>query len=594
MFTCPLVKFLRAGLLVILAQFALVILAHAQFVSTLRGRVMYSTGEAAAGARVDLTKTVQFAYPPTITTESTIADGGGNYSFQAEGRCGPIDYEVQAFSSEIVDDDSLPPSNSSFVGGCVGEPYTFPDLVIEKPHLITLGGYVTDQFGNPVLGLTVTMTRTKYELNPNVVTTATTTTDGSGHYQFSTYSRCTVEEVFTASIGNYVFPGGTSVSGCVAGSVDILNFSITLGAPTPTPTSPPTPTPTPTPTPPIEPNLGESCPNQLVGRPVNVTNGNMFLKQADYTLPGRGEAISFVRAYNSLASRSGMFGKGWSTAYDESLLISSATSLKLYMPDGKGTDFTGDGHGSFAPVQTDFFGQINQNIDGTFSLSFKDGRVHVLTSTGRLLSLVDRSGNRTSLAYDGNGRLISINDSSGRNVLVTSDASGLVRSMSDSLGLIATYSYSTDSKLIQVIYADGSGFTFTYDGNDRLTGVFDALGNVLESHDYDAQGRAITSERQGGVEHYLLNYVSDSETDVTDALGHATKYFFDTTKSRNVVTRIEGLCSCGSGSQSQTWTYDHSLSVTKSINGLNQVTSYTLRQPGQSTHDDERNGDYDE
>ena len=117
MFTCPLVKFLRAGLLVILAQFALVILAHAQFVSTLRGRVMYSTGEAAAGARVDLTKTVQFAYPPTITTESTIADGGGNYSFQAEGRCGPIDYQVQAFSSEIVDEDSLPPSNSSFVGG---------------------------------------------------------------------------------------------------------------------------------------------------------------------------------------------------------------------------------------------------------------------------------------------------------------------------------------------------------------------------------------------------------------------------------------------------------------------------------------------
>src|SRR5207244_11536681 len=48
----------------------------------------------------------------------------------------------------------------------------------------------TDQFHNPVQGLTVTMTRTKYDLNPNVVTTATTTADGGGHYQFSTYSRC--------------------------------------------------------------------------------------------------------------------------------------------------------------------------------------------------------------------------------------------------------------------------------------------------------------------------------------------------------------------------------------------------------------------
>src|SRR6266568_117287 len=137
MFTCPLVKFLRAALLVILAQFALVIVVEAQFVSTLRGRVMYSTGEAAAGAQVDLTKTVQFAYPPTVTTESVIADSGGNYTFPAEGRCGPIDYQVQAFSSELVDGDSLPPSNSSIVGGCVGDPYTFPDLVIENTTVPT-------------------------------------------------------------------------------------------------------------------------------------------------------------------------------------------------------------------------------------------------------------------------------------------------------------------------------------------------------------------------------------------------------------------------------------------------------------------------
>src|SRR5437660_334581 len=143
-------------------------------------------------------------------------------------------------------------------------------------------------------------------------------------------------------------------------------------------------------TPAIHPNLGESCPNQMVGKPVNVTDGNVFLKQADYTLPGRGEAISFVRAYNSMASRLGLFGKGWSTAYDESLLIGSPTSLRLYTPDGKGTDFTGDGSGYFSPVQADFFGQINKNIDGSFSLAFKDGRIHVFTSSGRLLSLVDR------------------------------------------------------------------------------------------------------------------------------------------------------------------------------------------------------------
>ena len=136
----------------------------------------------------------------------------------------------------------------------------------------------------------------------------------------------------------------------------------------------------PSPTPDQARNLGESCPNQLVGKPVNVTNGNMYLQQSDYELPGAGEAISFTRTYNSMSSRSGLFGKGWSTDYDEALVINSPTSLRLYMPDGRATDFVGDGSGSFVPVQTDFFGQINQNANGTFSLSFKDGRVHVFTA----------------------------------------------------------------------------------------------------------------------------------------------------------------------------------------------------------------------
>src|SRR5438552_8205299 len=53
------------------------------------------------------------------------------------------------------------------------------------------------------------------------------------------------------------------------------------GDATPTPTPSPTPTPTPTPS---NLNLGDSCPD--VGGPVNVTNGNMYLRQADYQLPG--------------------------------------------------------------------------------------------------------------------------------------------------------------------------------------------------------------------------------------------------------------------------------------------------------------------
>lgn len=113
-----------------------------------------------------------------------------------------------------------------------------------------------------------------------------------------------------------------------------------------------------------------------------------------------------------------------------------------------------------------------------------------------------------------------------------------------------------------------------------LTSVTDMLGNITESHTYDSSGRALTSEKQGGVERVTLNYVSDTETEVTDALNHVTRYYFDKSRPRNVVTKVEGVCSCGGGSQSQTWTYDDRLNMTARTNALNQTTAFTYDANG--------------
>ena len=325
-------------------------------------------------------------------------------------------------------------------------------------------------------------------------------------------------------------------------------------------------------------NNGKVPCNSQAGQPINVTNGNMYLQQHDYDLPGVGFEIDVTRTYNSSSQRVGLFGKGWTSAYDESLIAYDANLLRLNRPDGRAIYFGRPiaASGSFRSLLGDFHGQLSSNTG--YTLSLKDGSVKRFAANGKLLSLTDRNGNTTTLNYAGNGLLSSITDPFTRNLTLALNAIGLVTSISDSMGPVATYTYN-GTQLASVTYPDNSRYQFNYDGNSRLTSVVDALGNVVEAHTYDSQGRAITSEKQNGVERVVLNYISASETDVTDALGHVTKYAIDKTRPRNVVTKIEGVCSCG-GANTQTWTYDNQLNIIASADALNHVKTYTYDGDG--------------
>ncbi len=324
-----------------------------------------------------------------------------------------------------------------------------------------------------------------------------------------------------------------------------------------------------------------SC-HARIGGPVNVTNGNMYLQQGDYTLPGVGAAINITRTYNSNSQRIGLFGRGWSSEYDESVTAYDNNLARLNRQDGRAI-YLGrsvGSAGSFAPLEGDFQGSLVQNGGTNFTVTTTDGSVRQFNSAGKLVSLSDRIGNQTTLAYDSGGKLTSVTDPFGRVLSFTTNTNGQVLSISDTMGTIATYTYGAANKLLSVTYADNSAFQFAYDGNNRLTTVTNALGDVVESHTYDGQGRAITSERQGGVEHYSLNYVNATETDVTDALSHVTKY--------TIVARTDAL------NHIVSYSYDangNRLSETDSLgtatytyNGLAEVLTATEKLNGVTTN----------
>ena len=57
-------------------------------------------------------------------------------------------------------------------------------------------------------------------------------------------------------------------------------------------------------------NQGKTSCETNVGRPVNVTNGNMYLEQTDYRLPGVGDGLEIRCTYNSGNQTAGLFGYG--------------------------------------------------------------------------------------------------------------------------------------------------------------------------------------------------------------------------------------------------------------------------------------------
>ncbi|MGH9958099.1 MAG: DUF6531 domain-containing protein [Pyrinomonadaceae bacterium] len=211
-------------------------------------------------------------------------------------------------------------------------------------------------------------------------------------------------------------------------------------------------------------NGGKTSCESGVGEPVNVTNGNMFIEQTDYRLPGFGEGLEITRTYNSKKQSAGLFGYGWSSILDESITIYGTTLMRVSLADGRSVYLTRPSGSStiYTPSQPlNFHGQVVKNVDNTYTLTFKDGRVHQFNASGKLVSLADQNGNTVSLTYNGSGNPVTITDASGRTITLTYDGYTKIATMSDSLGTIATYTHAFMGRLTSVTYADGSKFVFT-------------------------------------------------------------------------------------------------------------------------------------
>jgi YD repeat-containing protein len=124
-----------------------------------------------------------------------------------------------------------------------------------------------------------------------------------------------------------------------------------------------------------------------------------------------------------------------------------------------------------------------------------------------------------------------------------------------------TYQYSS-GRLTTVLAPDQQPWrTYTYDGSGHLTEVRDSLGNLLESHAYDASGRGTSSVQDtDDVQNIAFGQAGrvagETVTQVSYASGRTVSYYIRGTNGVLHTVEVRGGCSSCSASEDATYTFD--------------------------------------
>jgi YD repeat-containing protein len=252
----------------------------------------------------------------------------------------------------------------------------------------------------------------------------------------------------------------------------------------------------------------------------------------DDSLPAPGLALAFQRQFSQpIAGRysQGLLGYGWATNWDLSAGSDSSGNAILHQ-QGAIRFFARQADGSFQASPGDR-GHLTFT-NGAYRLVEADGTAYQFNATGTLGYVQDRNGNRITAGYNAAGQLVSLTHSSGQALTLTYNAQGHLAALTDSSGLTEAYGYDPSGQFLTTLTDRYGTTTYTY-----VIGQSAARNNALASitypdnthlfFTYDAAGRLIDRQRDGGAEDQGVTYLSPGGYTVTDGLGSPTTVYFD-------------------------------------------------------------------
>jgi RHS repeat-associated protein len=339
----------------------------------------------------------------------------------------------------------------------------------------------------------------------------------------------------------------------------------------------------------IQKNFGPpdvSCPPKPCdGNPINAGTGNKYQVETDFVGEGH-TGIELRRYYNSQDTTASALGANWHSSWQRGLMI-AGNAITVTRADGRQDIFTNNGSVwiSDPDVTSTLSAVMNGATQTGWQLVKDDDSLELYTLDGRLSSVTDRAGNVTTLTYDSSNRLSTVTGPFNHTLIFSYNADNLISDVTLPDTSHLAYSYDADQNLTSVTYPDNTVRQYVYNEQvntayinqpHALTGIVDENNVRFATYQYDAQGRAVSSEHAGGAEKVSVIYNADGTSSVTDALGNTHGYNLTRQFGLVKITAVTGAPVPNAGGKA--FAYDTNGNVTSRMdfNGNQDCHAYDL------------------
>ncbi|MFZ8757965.1 DUF6531 domain-containing protein [Microbacterium sp. HMH0099] len=202
----------------------------------------------------------------------------------------------------------------------------------------------------------------------------------------------------------------------------------------------------------------------FVNDPVNSATGNFVEPETDLVFAGPDGLLSVTRMYNSLDDGGGVFGPGWWSLFDITLVLGD-DQARFVQADGREVVFGRDGHGWARAAGESFW------LERAASAPLNGWRVY--PSAVEVLRVTDNTGRWW--AFDTAGVWLGAGRGTGDSIRVLRNENGSVTSVTHSRGRSVAVEY-VGGRVGSVTASDGRRREYVYDGAHRLIGVTGPTG----------------------------------------------------------------------------------------------------------------------